>query len=170
MIIFENEYTIKEKTAVTMGKFDGIHEGHRKLIEKTVSLAKQNRLKSLIYIFNQNPKNVLNGERIQSLTSKNEKIEILREIGVDYIVFQDFTYEFSQILPDEFVKQVIKDKLNAREVVVGFNHRFGKDAEGDINTLKVLSEKMDFKVHIIEPVIKDGEIISSSMLREQAKV
>lgn len=165
MNIFENDYEINEETIVTLGKFDGLHEGHKKLIEMTVDEAKRKECKSLVYTFNQNPKEVLEKIRINKLSSKKEKIETLRAMGIDYIVFQDFTYEFSRISSQDFAKKIIKDRLNAKKVIVGFNHRFGKDAEGDIELLKQYGEKYGFEVEILSPVQKDGIIVSSSRMR-----
>ena len=170
MNIFDNQYQIFENTVVTLGKFDGLHEGHRKLIETTVEEAKKRGYKSLVYTFNQNPRAVLKHEEIQYLNSREEKIEILKEMGVDYIVFQDFTYDFSKTSARKFAKEIIKGKLKAKMVVVGFNYRFGKKARGNIDKLKKYGKKFDFEVKVIEAVKKDGDIISSTALRNRKKI
>ena len=167
MNIFENECEINENTVVTLGKFDGLHEGHQRLIEIAVEEAQKKGYKSLVYTFNQNPKNVLYGEKITNLMSKEEKIETLERMGIDYIFFQDFTYDFSKMSPINFVKRVIIKKLKAKIVVVGFNYKFGKDAKGDVELLRMLGEKFGFEVKIIMPIERNGEIISSSMLRKE---
>jgi len=165
--IFENDYEIFENTFITLGKFDALHEGHRKLIETTVMQAKKHGCKSLVYTFNQNPKNVLNGEKIENLLSKEEKIEILKSWGVDYVVFQDFTYDFSRMLPEEFIEIVIKKKIKAKKIIVGFNFRFGRDAKGDVKLLEKIAKDFEVEVEVIEPVKRDGKIISSSLIREK---
>ena len=86
---------------------------------------------------------------------------------VDNIVFQDFTYDFSRLLPEEFFESIIRDRLKAQMVIVGFNYRFGRDAIGDVDILKSLCEKNKIELKIIEPIVKDGEIVSSSLIREK---
>ena len=167
MNIFENDYEITDDTVVTLGKFDGLHEGHQKLIKETVNEARIRGYKSLVYTFNQNPRNVLKNAEIRNLISKKEKIDILKSMCVDNIVFQDFTYDFSRLLPEEFFESIIRDRLKAQMVIVGFNYRFGRDAIGDVDILKSLCEKNKIELKIIEPIVKDGEIVSSSLIREK---
>lgn len=167
MNIFENNYKILKNTVVTLGKFDGLHEGHRKLIELTVEEAKRLSCESLVYTFNQNPKKILEGKEMITLISKQEKIEILKSMGVDNIVFEEFTQGFSKISPEDFIKKIIKDKLNAKAVIVGFNYRFGKGAKGDVELLDRIANELGIKVKVIAPVEKDGKVISSSMLRKE---
>jgi len=165
--IFENDFKCKNNTVVTLGKFDGLHEGHKKLIETTLSEAKRLGCESVVYSFNQNPKNVLYKENILNLMSKQEKIQILESMGIDNVVFQDFTYEFSKISSEQFAVSYIKNKLNAKSVVVGFNFRFGYNAEGNVELLKAYGEKYGFNVIVVDLVKKDGKIISSSTIREK---
>lgn len=165
MNIFENNYEIIEDTVVTIGKFDGLHEGHKKLINMTIEEAKKRKCKSLVYTFNQNPKEILKKEKINSLISKEEKIHMLTSMGIDYIVFQDFTYEFSRIYPEDFAKEIVKGKLKAVEVIVGFNYRFGRDAKGDTESIERYGKKYGFSVKVVKPVTKDGIVISSSLIR-----
>lgn len=167
MIIFENNYEIKENTVITLGKFDGLHEGHRKLIEITVNEAKSRGYKSLLYTFNQNPVEVLYGKEVKQLISKEEKIREIEKMGIDYLVFQEFTEAFSEKTPEDFIDDVIKDKLKAKLIVVGFNYKFGRDAKGDIVLLRKYAVEKDFEIEVIEPVKKNGKIISSSEIRKE---
>jgi riboflavin kinase/FMN adenylyltransferase len=161
-----DEINISKKTVITVGTFDGVHPGHRKLFEKVVSVANQRNFQSIIITFDPHPRNVLQTDKqVFLLTLKNEKIEILSGCNVDFLYIINFTKEFSQQSYDSFVEEFLVKKLKLGVFVIGHDHKFGKDRSGDENKLKELSAKYNFEVEVVEPVIFDNEIISSTKIR-----
>lgn len=156
-------------TCIALGNFDGIHLGHKKLIMSMVEEAKELNLTPAVLLFSKHPKEVLLGKSPELLTSLADKHEILEELGVEIIYETDFTQEFRTLSPEDFVKQVLLEKLNMKSVFVGFDYRFGHKASGDINTLKDLTHKYNFKVNILAPVYDEKTILSSTEIREHVR-
>lgn len=153
------------KTCIALGNFDGIHIGHRNLILSMIENTKTFNLVSSVLLFGQHPKELLIGKSPELLTSLEDKEELLEKIGLDIIYEKKFTEEFSKLSPEEFVKEILIDKLNVHSVFVGFDYSFGFKASGNIDTLKKLGHKYSFKVYIIEPVYYEASILSSSKIR-----
>ena len=169
-ILYGPDFFINSPTVVTIGKFDGLHDGHLKVIYKVKEVAKDYGLKSVVYTFNRNPKLVLNNEKFSSLMSNEEKSEKLDSFGVDYLVYEEFNEKFYNMLPIEFVEDVLVGKLNVKAVVMGENSTFGKDKKGDVRLMKELGEKFGFEVIIVELLKENGEVISSTNIRERKKL
>lgn len=144
-------------TVVTIGKFDGYHKGHLKLIEKLLLEAETKDLISVVLKINSgNP----------GLYSIHEQEEILKNYGVKRFEVIMFTPEFAKLSPEEFVYEYLIKGLDMKSLVVGTDFRFGKDRAGDIETLKALSEKYGFDLHIIEKLSIDGQVVSSTYLKQ----
>lgn len=171
MIVLEDKFNtkIEYETYVALGSFDGLHSGHMGLINKTIELAKSNNVKSMIYTFKNHPLTVLNRDIAPKLIMNNAtKLEILDEIGVDIVNLVPFDTEYMKIPAEVFVHKLV-EYYNVKGIIVGFNFRFGYKNSGDVNLLKSLSEKLGFTLHIIDSIAKDGEVVSSSYIREQIK-
>jgi len=154
------------ETVITIGSFDGIHLGHKVLFEETISLAKSFNLKPLIVTFDPHPRTVLFPEsNFKLLTTLEEKLYLFSELGIKDVALIPFTKALSDLSADLFVQEYIIDKLKAKGVVVGFNFRFGKGRKGDTEYLKELAQKYNFILKTVSPVILDGIIISSSVIR-----
>ena len=156
-----------EPSVVGLGFFDGIHLGHLELISKLVDFAKNSSHKSSIFTFDESPKRVLAPQSFRGyITTPEEKFELLSKTGVDNIYYVPFTKEFASINCQSFVKDILINKINACNVFVGFNFKFGVNRSG--NTEKLVSElaQYDAKCNIIEPVkTPEGETVSSSLIR-----
>ncbi|SDR00185.1 bifunctional riboflavin kinase/FAD synthetase [Thermostaphylospora chromogena] len=158
------------RSVVTVGVFDGVHRGHRRLAERCVELARESGVPSVAVTFEPHPLEVVRpGTRPDRLTSAARRAELLSALGVDEVCVLPFTYEFSQLAPDEFVQVVLVDRLHATGVVVGENFRFGHQAAGDVETLRRLGEKYDFVTDVV-PLVADGETVSSTLIRERLLV
>ena len=166
-ILYGHDFYIKEPTIVTIGKFDGIHNGHKKIINAVLYKAKELKLKSVVYTFSTNPKNILYDEKITPLISNEEKSKLISEMGIDYLVYEEFDLGFSSMTPEEFVKNILVGKLNVNEIVMGENSTFGKDKSGDINTMKKLALKYGFNLTVIGLLKEDGKVISSTLIRSK---
>ncbi len=163
----ENETFAERTTAVGLGNFDGLHVGHMALINTLTNEARINGLHSIIYTFTKHPENILRKKLFTPLlTTVGKRIRLLEGTTLDYLYFDEFDENFSRLKPENFVREVLLDRLGARLVVAGFNYRFGYMGQGDVNLLRELGRKYNFKVIVIPPVKVDNEVVSSSAIRE----
>ncbi len=152
---------------VSTGIFDGVHIGHRKIIDRLNELADRFKGESVLVTLWPHPKVILKPEDNNSLllTTRKEKEFLLEKSGIDNLITLPFTKEFSQTSFTEFVKDYLIDKIKAKHIVIGYNHHFGKDRKGDFKYLKNLSEKYGFSVEQLDPVIIRKSYVSSSVIR-----
>lgn len=154
-------------TIVTVGVFDGVHLGHKKIIKRVVSRARDSGLKSVVLTFDPHPLKVLSpGLEVPSLISLKHRLEMLESLGVDYCIILHFTRKISLLSAETFVKKILSDKLNLKEIYVGENFFFGKGAVASIDALKKLSKRFAFKVVPVRPIKILGKTVSSSLIRD----
>lgn len=151
---------------VTMGVFDGVHRGHRALLERLVMRAGEKGGCSAVITFDPHPRMVLGktDPDMSLLTTTPEKTFLLEKAGIDHLIILDFSREFSNTGACEFVNKVLKDKIGTKHLIIGYDHRFGKRGEGDINTIRQCQH--DFTVEHAEGIFQGNEAISSSSIRE----
>lgn len=153
-------------TYVALGSFDGLHVGHLKLINKTIEMSKKNKAKSMILTFRNHPLSIINKELMPNLIMSNDyKIKLFEEIGIDIVNLVEFNKEIMHITPEDYIKNIITVN-NVKGLIVGFNHRFGYKNLGDIELLKKLSAEYKFELYVIDAVKVDGEVVSSTKIRE----
>lgn len=169
-ILYGHDFNINAPTAVAIGKFDGLHKGHLQVIDKLVHVSKKLGLNSVVYTFNINPKVVLNSDKFKPLMSNREKSEVLDKLGIDYLIYEDFNEDFAKTLPEEFVKKILVNRLNVRTIIMGENSTFGKDGNGNAELMKLLGIKYGFDVEVVKLIRENGEIISSTMLRNNLMI
>ena len=155
--------------SVTIGVFDGLHLGHLKLIENTINEAKNINGYSIIITFYPHPRLIIDNiaDQIKILTTLEEKQILLEKYGVDYLIIIPFTKKFARLSSKKFIKKYLIEKINAHSVIIGYNHHFGKDREGDHNTFLELAEKYKIKVNKIDALTIDGIKISSTIIRKE---
>lgn len=154
---------------VALGSFDGLHRGHLSLINKCIELAKKEKYKSMVFTFSNHPRTIINPSiKIEYLMNNIEKVDILEKVGIDKIVLKKFNKEFMELSPEGFIEKLCSD-YNIKGIVVGFNYRFGYKNLGDTNLLKKLSEKYNFRLEVIEPLLYKDDIISSTRIRNAIK-
>lgn len=164
-----NEYKGTKNLAIAIGKFDGLHKGHQSLIDKIVEHPAQDSLETMVMAFDMEDYFESHGIDYQVLTSPEEKCEKLNtEYGnlIDHVLLCPFTDEISQMEPEEFVKEILIERLNCKYLVVGTDFRFGKGARGDTWKLEQLAEVYNFDVHIMEKETYKGEVISSTRIKQ----
>ena len=169
-ILYGPNFNIDSGTAVAIGKFDGVHLGHRKIIQTLSEVSRNMKLKNVVYTFDKNPKLVLNNEKFTPRMTNEEKSKALEKFDIDYLIYEKFDSNFSNLLPEEFVRDILVKKLNVKAVIIGENSTFGKDRGGNINLMKELGKKYDFQVFVVELLKKNGEVISSTRLRENSSL
>jgi len=152
------------QSIIALGFFDGVHQGHREVIKAAVCQSKIFNIPSLVFTFKDSPKkNALKDHKL--ILSFEDKAEMIKSLGVDYLVWADFDEKFAQVSPENFVKNILIDKFHARLVVVGFNYRFGHKAKGNSHLLARLGHKYGFKAEIIPPLKKSKKTVSSTLIK-----
>ncbi|MGS2741397.1 bifunctional riboflavin kinase/FAD synthetase [Sinomicrobium sp. M5D2P17] len=154
-------------SVVTIGTFDGVHIGHRKILDKLISSAQANNLKSTIFTFFPHPRMVLQQDAdIKLINTLDEKISILEKSGLDQLIIYPFTREFSRLTAIEFVKDIIVEKLRAKKVIIGYDHRFGRNRTATIADLVKFGETYDFEVEEIGVEEVNEVSVSSTKIRK----
>lgn len=155
---------------VTTGSFDGVHLGHRFIINHINELAASINGVSVLITFWPHPRRVLfpetTGRELQLINTQREKIELLAKTGLDHLIIVTFTPEFAMTSSSDFVTKILLEKLHAKIIVVGFNHHFGHNREGSYDSLIALSEKYDFRVDEIPEQAIQNETVSSTKIRQ----
>lgn len=167
-VIHEVENYIKGENPLylALGNFDGVHWGHKKLVSALLERARMDKGTAAAFIFEPHPSSILNpGRAPRLLVTAAQKAELLRDLGMDLLIYHSFTLEMARWSPEEFVRRVLMDRLRVKEVFVGFNYSFGHKGAGTPEMLKSFGEKYGFAVHIIPPVTIDGEVVSSTLVR-----
>ena len=154
-------------SVVTLGAFDGVHLGHQALIARAVAAAKQQRLPSIAYTFDPHPAKVLAPKVApRTLTSVAERVRLMRSYGIDRVIVEPFDASFASITADNWVERYLVDRLHPKRVVVGFNFSYGKARGGSPEHLTETGAKFGFEVEIVDAVVIEGIVVSSTRVRE----
>ena len=171
MQILSNLFEIKlyEVTIATIGTFDGIHIGHQKILNSLARFAKENSLKSVVITFDPHPRKIINKiNSIELINTIEEKKEKLKTLGIDYLIVQKFDEKFSETEANKFV-EILKNNINIEKLIVGYDHRFGKNRNADINDLKKYGKELNFEVIEIDALEIEEVNISSTKIRSAIK-
>ncbi len=151
-----------KSTILTIGTFDGIHLGHKKILKKVTD----GERRTFLVTFHPHPRNVISGDyRLKILTTLDEKVELLGNFGIENILIINFTKEFSQLSSREFFLNYIVNGTGISEIIIGHDHHFGKGRSGNEETLKEMGKEFGFKVTKVDPFDIDGEVVSSTKIR-----
>ena len=162
-----HEFKSKHPTVITIGTFDGVHAGHQKIIERLVKSAKVTNLESAILTFFPHPRMVLQKESdIKLINTIEERKQILSKSGIDHLIIHPFTHQFSRLTALEFVRDILVNRLNAKKIIIGYDHRFGRNRTADINTLKKFGEQFGFEVEEIGQQEIEDVAVSSTKIRK----
>ena len=168
MIIHEGYENLNLVSPVaTLGIFDGVHLGHRALLDRVVLKAKEEKSESVVITFSPHPRLVLekNNINLSFLTTTEEKIVLLAKANVDHLIMIKFTPEFSNIPACDFLKDILVGKIGTKYLVIGHDHHFGRRGEGDFNTVRHCAKDLDFTVEQVEGYHTEDGMISSSLIR-----
>jgi riboflavin kinase/FMN adenylyltransferase len=156
-----------QRPVLTTGTFDGVHLGHRTILRRLKELAQREQGESVLFTFHPHPRMVLfpNDNDLKLLSTQREKIELLEQAGVDHLLIIPFSRTFSRMKALEYVRDVLVGALNVHAVVIGYDHRFGRNREGDLQVLKQLGEAYDFLVEEIPAQEIDHVKVSSTKIR-----
>ena len=166
-----DQINIDEKLCLTIGNFDGIHKGHREIIKNLIQQTKTSNLKSAILSFTPHPKIYFNKQKNFMINSQSKKKEILKDLGLDYLIDLNFNDKFTQLSHNEFEDKILLEKLNSKKILIGKDFQYGNQRKGNIDTLKIFCEKNKIELEEIGLILNDhnSNKISSSAIRENLK-
>ncbi|HSO86799.1 MAG TPA: bifunctional riboflavin kinase/FAD synthetase [Draconibacterium sp.] len=155
------------KPVVTIGTFDGVHLGHQKVILRLQEFAKQHDGETVIFTFHTHPRLVTspNENNLRLLTTLNEKIKLFEKYGIDHLIIYTFDKNFSELTYNEFVEKILVEKIRTHCLVVGYDHKFGKNREGGFDYLKKCAEKHKFEIERLDALLVDEDSVSSTKIR-----
>ncbi len=161
-----SSFKSQRKTVVTIGTFDGVHLGHRKIINRLNEVAQNKDLDSTLLTFFPHPRMVLQQKQdLKLINTIDERIRFLSDTGLSHLVIEPFTIEFSRLKAEDYVKQYLVDYLNAAVVIVGYDHRFGRNRTANIEDLKQFAKTYNFEVEEISKQDIDDVAVSSTKIR-----
>jgi riboflavin kinase/FMN adenylyltransferase len=166
-LVFLKDVKRQENTVLTVGTFDGVHAGHRTIVDTVVEKAKQRNARSVLVTFDPHPRNIINpgNDGIKLLTTLQERCEILEELGIDRMIVIPFDRDFSLLSSEEFIRDIIHKKIGVSEFVIGYDHHFGRNREGTIETIKRLGSDLNFDSYVVSKH-EIGELtVSSTAIR-----
>ncbi|MCZ6791951.1 MAG: bifunctional riboflavin kinase/FAD synthetase [Candidatus Dadabacteria bacterium] len=164
-VIFDPEEPIENSTSATIGNFDGVHVGHKKIIAAVKEEAKQKGLSSCVITFHPHPQKVLQNIDIPLLVPIRERLKLLEKEGVDVVACYTFTKDIAKIPAKDFVTDILIGKLNLKHLIVGPGFSFGRKREGNLDLLDKMGKEYDFDTEVVETALIDGEIVSSTAIR-----
>ena len=152
---------------VTIGTFDGVHLGHQKVILRLREFARQHDGETVIFTFHTHPRLVTapDGSNLRLLTTLNEKINLFEKYGIDHLIVYTFDKSFSELTYSEFVEKILVEKIKTHCLVVGYDHKFGKNREGGFDYLKKCAEKHKFEIERLDALLVDEDSVSSTKIR-----
>jgi riboflavin kinase/FMN adenylyltransferase len=159
------EFTTSKKTILTLGTFDGVHVGHRKIIEQITQIANKEDLESVVLTFFPHPRMVLQDTEIKLLNTIEEKTELMASLGVNHFIVHPFDKEFSRLTAEEFVEEILVNKLHISKIVIGYDHRFGRNRTANIDDLIRFGEMYNFEVIQISAQEIETVSVSSTKIR-----
>lgn len=161
------EYHSKNPIVITIGTFDGVHIGHRKILERVINHARKSNINSAVLTFFPHPRMVLQKDSdIRMLNTIEEKTDILKDMGLDILVVHPFSKEFSRLTATDFVRDMLVNRLNSKKIVIGYDHRFGRNRNANIKDLMAFGNIMDFEVEEIPAQEIDAVSVSSTKIRK----
>jgi riboflavin kinase/FMN adenylyltransferase len=162
------EFDPKKPVVLTQGTFDGVHFGHRKILRHVVSEAREIDGVSVLLTFYPHPRLVLypDDNELKLLTTIEEKVELVSAIGIDYLIIIPFTQELSRLRASDFVRDILVEQLHISKLIIGYDHRFGRNREGGLKEMIQFSETYNFKLEEIPPQDIEDSIVSSTKIRK----
>lgn len=156
----------KSAKVTTIGTFDGIHIGHQKILKRVVKLAKKQDYEPVVLTLFPHPRMVLQkDDSIKLLNTIDERVALLKSFGIKDVIVKTFTKEFANLSAKDYVKQILVEELNTKQIVIGYDHHFGKNRSANINDLKAFAEQYDFKIEEISAQDIEDVTVSSTKIR-----
>ena len=156
-----------KKTTVTTGTFDGVHLGHSKILNQLIKVGKETHTETVLFTFLSHPRTVLFPDsNLKVINSLEENISLFQSFNIDHLIIHDFDKKFSRITSLEYIRDILVKKINMNNLIIGFNHNFGRNREGSFNELVEYEELFNFKIHKVEAHFINQKSISSTKIRD----
>lgn len=160
-----NKLKSNENLAIALGFFDGVHLGHKAVINAAVDYAKKNNIKSAVVTFRQSPYVALNNVKPNYIITLEEKIKAIKKLGVDYLYLSDFTEDLAKQTASDYLKNLVDD-LHPKMIATGFNHYFGYNKSGGVDYLRLMQQEYGYEFKEINPIKLNEDVISSTAIRK----
>ncbi|RKT02130.1 riboflavin kinase/FMN adenylyltransferase [Chryseobacterium defluvii] len=161
-----NDYSSQKPLALSLGMFDGVHLGHKCIIDELIKVGSENNLETSVLTFWPHPRFVFNpNEDLKLLNTLDEKTLLMEKYGINNLFLKEFDKEFRNLTGEEFVRQILVDQLNVKYLIIGYDHSFGKNKSGNFELLQKLSKELDFEVEQMEAINIHENNISSTKIR-----
>lgn len=162
-----DEFAKIQNAVVTIGTFDGVHIGHQKIISRLNEVARQKAGETVVLTFFPHPRMILHPEDmdIKLISTMAEKAQRLEKLGIDHLIITPFTRDFSNLSPQEYINKVLVDKIGTKQIIIGYDHRFGKDREGGLEHLQKFASNFNFEVEEIPEQDINDVAVSSTKIR-----
>ena len=158
---------MKSEKILTIGTYDGVHIGHQKILKRVVALAQKEELVPTVLTLFPHPRMVLQkDDTIKLLNTIDERIELLKTIGIEKVIVKEFTKEFANLSAKDYVEQILVKELNTKQIVIGYDHHFGKNRSANIDDLKIFAKEFNFKVEEISAQEIEDVTVSSTKIRK----
>ena len=166
-LVFLDDVERVPNSVITVGTFDGVHTGHRAIIDTVAEKAQQRDARSVLVTFDPHPRDIINpgDSGIKLLTTLQERAEILNELGIDTMVVIPFDRDFSLLSSEEFIRDIIYEKVGVSEFVIGYDHQFGRNREGTIETIERLGQELGFDSYVVSKREVGEQTVSSTAIR-----
>jgi riboflavin kinase/FMN adenylyltransferase len=163
-----DEFTPLKNAIVTIGTFDGVHQGHRQIIAGIKELARQTGGETVILTFFPHPRMIIHPEdqTLKLITTIHERAALLEELGIDHLIITPFSRDFSNQMPEAYIRDILVNKIGTRKIIIGYDHRFGKDRQGGLTDLQLAGPIYGFEVIEIPEQDIDHVAVSSTRIRE----
>ncbi len=163
-----SDFSSNKKSIVTIGTFDGVHLGHKVILNRLNEIAKKTKNKSILLTFFPHPRHVLHtdDQEMKLINTLDEKKVLLEKTGLDNLVVHEFTKKFSRIKSANFVRDILVEKLKVHTLVIGYDHHFGRNREGSFQELTALAGLYDFNIEMISPQLFEEAAVSSTKIRQ----
>lgn len=165
-----------DNTVLTLGAFDGVHRGHREVLGRLLDIAKESNMRHVVITLDPHPQVILprpGKSPFKLLTSIKERLELFEDFGIEHVLIIPFSYEFSQTEPEQFIREYLHKYVGIKKILIGHDHLFGKNREGNEELLKQLSQELNFEIERTEAFSELGTVISSTKIRhllEECKI
>jgi riboflavin kinase/FMN adenylyltransferase len=164
-VIFDPEEPLDSPTSATIGNFDGVHTGHKRILSAVKETAGKKGLSSCVITFHPHPQKVLQNIEIPLLMPIRERLRLLENEGIDFVACYTFTKDMSKITAKDFISEILIGKLKVKHLIIGPDFSFGRKREGNADLLKAMGKAYDFETSVVGPVFIDNEVVSSSAIR-----